>query len=95
MSKFYGQLQGKAKYRATRCGTGVSRIRASVQSFDGSIITELFYEGKDLCIRVEHSDDSGFYGFCIFEGTVERFLKMCDREHKAERKRRAKEAAIA
>ncbi len=40
MSKFYGQINGG---RGTATRTGHQGIRASVQSYDGSVITELTY----------------------------------------------------
>jgi hypothetical protein len=47
MAKFYGQVQGN-RGAATRMGH--QSIKASVQSYDGSVITELSYnkEGQLL-----------------------------------------------
>ncbi len=72
MSKFYGQIQGQATTIASRRGSANSHIKASVQSYDGSIITELYYGDDDeLRIRVEHAEGSSFSGHPIYDGTVD------------------------
>ena len=56
MSKFYGQVEGGAKTIASR--RGFNSIRSSVQSWDGSVILEMYYNGDDmLCIRVDVVED--------------------------------------
>ena len=72
MAKFYGQIAGD-RGAATR--TGYSRIKATSQSYDGSVITELTYndEGKlmvDVCV----GDCSTAYGHRVFYGTFEEFV---------------------
>ena len=75
MSKFYGQVEGGAKTIASR--RGFNSIRSSVQSWDGSVILEMYYNGDDmLCIRVDVvEDDSKFYGNRIFDGGFGEFIR--------------------
>lgn len=70
MSKFYGQVEGSAQTIATR--RGFRDIKSSAQSWDGSVITRLFYDddGK-LNINIQLSDDSSFYGCSYFTGTLD------------------------
>lgn len=74
MSAFYGQVEGQAKTIASRRGSANSHIKASVQSWNGSIITELYYVGDELCIEVQHADGSAFRGYTIFDGTMDDFV---------------------
>lgn len=70
MSKFYGQVQGMGKTNATR--RGGRDIKVSAQSWDGSVITRLYYDDNDeLIIDIELSDCSSFYGQTHFSGTME------------------------
>jgi hypothetical protein len=55
MSAFYGTVKGH-RTAATRCGSNASGIRASAQSWAGSVVVELFGEGAE--IRVSHGSDS-------------------------------------
>ena len=72
MSKFYGMVQGD-RGAATRGGH--TTIRASAQSYDGSVIIELTYneEGK-LMVDVSVAPDSTFLGRRIFYGTFEEYV---------------------
>ena len=72
MSKFYGQVQS-SKTAATR--TGHHSIKASVQSYSGSVITELTYEEDKLMVRVSTDSGSSAHGSTIFYGTFEEFEK--------------------
>ena len=73
MSKFYGQVFGSAKTNASRRGN--QNITVSAQSWDGSLITELYYDdnGK-LNVRLEHAESSGICGRTVFHGTMEELL---------------------
>jgi hypothetical protein len=71
MSKFYGQVNG-GRGTATRCGH--SRIKASVQSHRGSVITELTYKDDQLMVEVRVGVESTYYGSLIFYGTYEEFV---------------------
>lgn len=74
MAKFYGSIQGN-RGAATRMGH--QSIKASVQSYDGSVITELSYndEGQLLVDVSVAKDESSTYGQRVFLGTVEEFIK--------------------
>lgn len=71
MAKFYGQVSGSANTVATRRGSANSGIKASVQSWNGSVITELS-EDKDgqTIVSVSFSNDSSSYGKEVFKGTI-------------------------
>ena len=74
MAKFYGQVKGTGRTTATRQGS--VGIRSSVQSYDGSIITELwYYPDKTLNVRVEVAEDSKFSGKTIFDGRFDEFVR--------------------
>jgi len=76
MATFYGQVAGSARTRGTRVGSFASDIRASVQSWNGSVTTRLYYDkGEQLCIEVEHSEGSKFGGCAVFDGTVTEFVE--------------------
>lgn len=84
MSKLYGSIQGN-RGAATR--TGSSLMKASVQSYDGSVITYMSYDkDKDnpkeekLMVEVCVSDRSSSYGSRIFYGTFEEFVNKLERE---------------
>jgi hypothetical protein len=72
MSAFYGMVQGN-RGAATRCGH--TSISASVQSWNGSVITQLSYDNDHhLMISVNCSTGSSAYGTPIFYGTFEEFI---------------------
>ena len=75
MSKFYGILKGQDKNVVTRRGSEKSGISASVQSYDGSVITRLNYTDKNVVITIETSDTSSTYGEVIFNGTIKELKK--------------------
>ena len=72
MSAFYGMVQGN-RGAATRCCS--KSISASVQSWNGSVVTQLSYDkDNNLMISVNYSAASSSYGTPIFYGTVEEFV---------------------
>lgn len=74
MATFYSSIKG-SRGEATRCGTRNSGIRASVQSWNGSITSELSYNDKDeLMVTIRTSTGSSSYGSQIFYGTFEEFI---------------------
>ena len=77
MAKFYGTLQGN-RGEATRCGS--NGIRTSAQSYDGSVIVNLFYNNEgELFVRIETSDRSATYGDYkgeIYRGTFKEFKEL-------------------
>lgn len=72
MSRYYGSIQGN-RGAATRGGSTSSGIRSSVQSWEGSIITELYHINDKLCVSVSTSEYSSSYGSLLFSGTFEEF----------------------
>ena len=81
MSVFYGTVQGNHG-EATRQGSKLSGIRGSVQSWNGSIITSMWYDETtgDLCCEIKtNSGSASITGETIFRGTFDQFkagLKM-------------------
>ena len=77
MAKLYGTLQAN-RGEATRCGSDY--IRASAQSYEGSVIVELLYnDNKDLIVKVETNNGSSCYGDWngnLFKGTFEEFKDL-------------------
>jgi hypothetical protein len=74
MAKFYGSIQGN-RGAATRMGH--QSIRASVQSYDGSVITELSYnkEGQLLVdVSVAKDESTSYRGTRLFYGTLDEFI---------------------
>lgn len=74
MSKFYGMVQG-SRGPATRGGH--HSIKASCQSYKGSVITELSYnENDELMVEVSiDKDKSTSYGSLLFRGTFNEFVE--------------------
>ena len=72
MSKLYGSLQG-CRGEATRCGTKNSGMRASVQSYNGSLISYMDLDENDTpIITLKVSKNTSFYGDeTVFRGTLE------------------------
>jgi hypothetical protein len=75
MSAFYGMVQGN-RGAATRGGSRASGFKATAQSYDGSVITELTYnrEGQlmvDVCVG---KGESTCMGSRIFYGTFEEYI---------------------
>ena len=77
MAKFYGTVEGD-RGLATRCGTSASGIKATAQSFDGSVIVYLNDIDDKLVLRVEVNNDSKPYGDMVFEGSIEEFVKKLE-----------------
>ncbi len=76
MSALYGSLQG-CRNEVTRTGSKNSGIRASVQSWNGSLVSymDLDDNGKPV-ITLKTSDGSSCIGFeTIFRGSLEDLKK--------------------
>lgn len=72
MAAFFGSVGG---HRGVATRTGTRNIRASVQSWDASVITELSYNNEDkLMVEVRTDNYSTSYGNRIFYGTYEEFV---------------------
>lgn len=69
MSAFYGQVMGSAQTVGSR--RGHKDIKVSAQSWNGSVITRLYYEGEDLMVDLQIADESSAYGYTAFNGTLE------------------------
>lgn len=77
MATFYGKLTGN-RGTATRCGSSDSGIRASLQSYNGSIIAMLTYtDGGELMVEIASSEHSSSSGGLIFYDTFSEFIRMC------------------
>lgn len=76
MAKFYGQVFNGTGTAVTR--TGARDIAAAVQSYNGSIITRMYYNGGELRVDVEKADGSSRFGRLIFSGTYEDFCKKLE-----------------
>lgn len=75
MRKFYGTVIGdRQETNATR--RGFQYIRAAVQSWDGSIITELTERQGKLMLEVRHSETSSVSGDRIWEGELTEFVDL-------------------
>lgn len=74
MSAFYGTVIGSSDTAATRRGT--KDIRVSAQSWDGSVITRMWYNtGDKLMVEIQTADGSSAYGYTVFTGTYEEYGK--------------------
>ena len=79
MSKFYGMIQGNRGV-ATRGGSKNSGYMASCQSYDGSVITRMWYDDNDkLVVSLEVSDGSHSFGDTIFRGSIEELRKKLEK----------------
>ena len=74
MSAFYGMVQGN-RGAATRGGSRASGFKSTVQSWDGSIVTEMSYDKEDnLMVTVSYNTGSAPYGTTIFHGTFDEYV---------------------
>ena len=74
MSKFYGQVFGASSTSASR--RGHKEIQVSAQSYDGSVITRMFYDQDDrLIVNIQMSDGSSSCGDTVFRGTFDDLKK--------------------
>lgn len=76
MAKFLGTTQG-SRGQATR--TSGTSIKSSVQSYDGSVITEMHYNEGKLMVRISLDDDSSCYGDTAFLGTFEELRTLLEK----------------
>ena len=72
MAKLYGTLQG-CRGEATRVGSTTSGIRASIQSYNGSLISYMALDDNgNPIITLKTSNGTSCYGNEeIFKGTLE------------------------
>lgn len=77
MATYYGQVKGYADITASRRGSKESDIKASCQSWDGSLITSMWYRDGRLMVLIETAEGSSFKGErTLFRGT---FQQLCER----------------
>ena len=77
MSAFYGTVIGSAPTIATR--RGFKDIKVAAQSWDGSVITRMFYDKDgDLIVDLQLSDGSSTCGKTIFYGTFSQLQRLFD-----------------
>ncbi|MBR3208913.1 MAG: hypothetical protein IKF82_01460 [Bacilli bacterium] len=79
MAKLYGSLQGN-RGEATKCGSRASGIKASVQSWNGSLIAYMDLDDNDKpIIELRITEGSNSYGGHIsFRGTLEELKKKLE-----------------
>lgn len=78
MSKLYGSLQGN-RSEVTKCGSKNSGIRASVQSWDGSLCTFMDLDENDTpIVEIQINSGSSCYGKTYFRGTLEELKKKLE-----------------
>lgn len=80
MSALYTQCSGQARTTASRRGSKNSGVRASVQSWEFSLISCLNYKSDDkLDLRlIAHNDSSGYYGDTIYDGDPFKLRKLLE-----------------
>ena len=78
MSTFYGSIKG-SRGIATRCGTKNSGLKGTIQSWDGSVITNMYYSDNKLMLNIKLDEGSSTgYGNKIaeFTGTFDEFANL-------------------
>ena len=80
MSEFYGTLKGRGDNLLTKTGTRESGIKASVQSYTGSLITEMYRRPDGvLMVSVSYANDSrSNMGNLAYYGTFTDFIALLE-----------------
>ena len=76
MSRFYGSVIGNTKTNGTR--RGHQNIKVSAQSWNGSLITCLYYEDNTLMCELEHNEGSNTSGNNIYKGSLDNLVKILE-----------------
>ena len=76
MSRFYGTVKGYSKTKGTK--RGFHDIKVSAQSWNGSLITRLYYEDNTLMCELEHSKGSNTQGENIYKGSLDNLIKILE-----------------
>lgn len=80
MARFYGSVQG-GRGEATRLGHATTGLRASAQSYSGSVIVEVYANGEEDCARITAADGSKRHGdFVIYDGPLEKLVSQSGRK---------------
>ena len=70
MALLYGTVTGIGETPATRRGSKNSGIKSSVHSYQGSLISRLYYDKNDeLKVALEMAAGSDDVGYKVFDGT--------------------------
>jgi hypothetical protein len=80
MSRFYSSIQGE-RGEATR--RGHRHIRASAQSYTGSVIVQMYIDEEDRdCVRIDVDEGSTKHGgsLHLYEGPIETLLEQPARQ---------------
>ena len=79
MAEFYGTVTGRSSTR-TATGTKDSGITASVQSWNGSLITEMHHrDNGDLMVSISYLPYSGAsMGELAYYGTFKDFIALLE-----------------
>jgi len=76
MADFYGLVIGN-RGEATRSGSRNSGFKSTCQSYDGSVITRMWYDNENqLKISLEVDNGSKPYGDEVFRGTYAELVEM-------------------
>ena len=76
MSEYYGQVSGMSDTVASRRGSKASGIRASAQSWKGSVIVVMY---NDM-VSIEISEGSSISGTTYFRGTIDELKEQLGKE---------------
>ena len=75
MSRFYGTLIDTTSRYGHVTKRGFGEIWACAQSWNGSVITQLYYKGDELRVRIELSNGSDVSGRTAFDGTFNELVE--------------------
>ena len=84
MSTFYASIQGN-RGEATRGGSYSSGIRASVQSWDGSVVTKLRYREDELIVEIGIENGSKSDAYPTWIGTIDQLRELLNRDWRERR----------
>lgn len=80
MAKFYGTVDGNLT-KTNGTNRGSEYIKASVQSYDGSVITKLTYVNDELKVSISVNESSDTSGTELFYGTLEELKERLRKEN--------------
>lgn len=78
MAAFYGMVVGNRE-ATTRTGSKNSGFKATCQSYDGSVITDMYYKDDELRVRISLADGSDCYGDQVFDGNMDELKQIFTR----------------
>lgn len=83
MAKFYGTVTGlhnNSSYNTQATRLGYSGIRASAQTWEGSLIVSAYSDKDDIKFTIEVSNESNNRGEVIFDGTLDELKSLLERK---------------